>query len=178
MKIYNVIEEKKIIDFGSSSETIKSFGNIMDAEYYMHECAYNILDSYLSCIHDNPLGKYTLEKSENRISVSYPAPDVGYNSYNYYIEETDIDPIQIPIYIVQVEKTHSNGNIVEHSIMKAFYDLSNAKNYCETEVQDYLENVPEAKTKTISDNKGLTTYKITFPSNNRVNIIINEIVAK
>ena len=179
MKIYNVIEEKKIIDFGSTCETIKSFGNIIDAKYYMDECAYEALDSHVSCIHDNPLGKYTLEKSENRISVSCPAPNIGYNSYDYYIEENDIGPISIPVYIVQIEKIDFSGNITSHSIVKAFYDLSDAKNYCESEMQDYLYDIPEAKTKTISnDDKALQTYKIMLPSNNIINITINEIVTK
>ena len=146
----------------------------------MHECAYEALDSYVSCIHDNPLGKYTLEKSENRISVICPAPNIGYNSYEYYIQENDIGPTSIPVYVIEIEKIDSSGNIMSHSIVKAFYDLSDAKNYCEAEVKDYLYDIPEAKTKTISnDDKALITYKIILPpSNNIINITINEIVAK
>ena len=109
MKVYNVIEEKKINGSEFTKEIIKSFSDIKDAKYYMHECAYKALDSYISCIHDNPLGKYTLEKSENRVSISCPSLDIGYNSYNYYIEEEEqykynIDNKSIPIYILWKQK--------------------------------------------------------------------------
>ena len=184
MKVYNVIEEKKINGSEFTKEIIKGFSDIKDAKYYMHECAYKALDSYVSCIHDNPLGKYTLEKYENRISVSCPAPDIGYNSYIYYVEEVeqyvyDIGNISksVPIYIVETE-IKSGLNILTHSILKAFYDLSDAKKYCEAEVKDYLNNLLEAKSKTISNDKGLITYKIIFPTNNFINITINEIVPK
>ena len=97
---------------------------------------------------------------------------------NFYIEENDIGPISIPVYVVEIEKIDSDGNIISHSIVKAFYDLSDAKNYCESEMQDYLYNT-EAKTKTISnDDKALLTYKIMLPSDNIINITINEIVTK
>ena len=80
---------------------------------------------------------------------------------------------------MQIEKIDSSGNIMSHSIVKAFYDLSDAKNYCESEMQDYLYDIPEAKSKTISnDDKALLTYKIMLPSNNIINITINEIVTK
>ena len=180
MKIYNVIEERKIDDKGfTSGEILKTSSSLKDAEYYMRECAYETLDSHVSCIHDNPLGKYTCEKTERGITISYPSSDIGYDVYRYYIEENDLNLISIPVYVVEIEKINSSGNILSHSIVKAFYDLSDAKNYCEAEVQDYLDHVPEVKTKTISnDDKALSTYKIMLPSNNIINITINEIVAK